>query len=118
MKNLNDNERKMYFLLLCIPIRYIIAYSPTYVSKQHLKYLGVVFLLIGISFMYLYVCKLRMDAPEGGGKTWWAEYRIVHSLLYLVAGAMAIKGDRRAWIPLAVDATTGLLLFVNREYLK
>ena len=53
--------------------------------------------------LYLYFIKGRMNAPEGGGTTWWANYRLIHGLLYICASIYLLQEERLAWIPLTMD---------------
>ena len=62
----------MLFLLCCIPLRILIALTPIYVSNAWMPYLGVLLLAISAGFFILYLGNLRLDAPEGGGITWWS----------------------------------------------
>ena len=58
-----------------------------------------------------------MNAPEAGGKTWWANYRIIHGLLYLIAAWYAFNKQQIAYAPLSLDVCIGLGLFLNKHYL-
>ena len=80
-----------------------------------LPLLGIITIIIGISFLFLYFTNGRMNAPEGGGVTWWANYRLIHGLLYLAASIYLFNRDRIAWIHLANDSLLGLLIFLNTQ---
>ena len=108
----------LYFLIGCIPIRILFAALPTFIDKNYLFYYSFILFAIAIGFLYLYFNNLRLNAYEGGGKTWWAEYRLIHGMLYLIAAIYAFQMKSLAWIPLAMDVTLGLLLFVNFHYVK
>lgn len=85
--NLNPSIRVFLFLCLCTPIRILIAWLPFYVKLNNmfiLIYTCFLF-LIGISFLILYIFELRLNAPEGGGYTWWHSHRIVHSIFFLLS---------------------------------
>jgi hypothetical protein len=86
-----------------------------YLSEKWLFYFGLVLFVIGITFLYLYFNNLRLHAPEGGGITWWANFRLLHGALYLVAAQYLLKKQRIAWIPLTMDVILGLLLFVSKH---
>ena len=107
----------LLFLLACIPTRIIISLIPLYIDTSYLPYYGIILLLISIGFLYLYFNNLRLNAPEAGGTTWWAEYRIIHGLLYLTAAIYALQEKRLALIPLAIDVTLVLVLFLFRYIL-
>jgi hypothetical protein len=60
---------------------------------------------------------MRQNAFEAGGITWWANYRIIHGLLYLIAAIYAFNKYRSAWIPLTLDVLIGLSLFIHKRLL-
>jgi hypothetical protein len=112
---MKKKERIILFLLLCIPIRIIIGIIPLYIKKEWLRYYGYVLLIPAIGFLILYFGNYRLKAPESGGETWWACYRLIHGLLYLCGGIYAIQKKRIAWIPLIIDVIIGLLLHIKNK---
>ncbi len=115
----SSNNRMYYFLFGCIPLRIIIAMLPLYLPEKWLSYLGIITLIIGTSFLFLYFNNLRLDAPEGGGITWWAKYRLIHGVLYLAAAHYLLENQRIAWLPLTMDVILGFLLFLQKyEFIK
>lgn len=100
------------FLLACIPTRTLMAILPTVLSETHLKYYGILLLAIGVGFQTLFWTNSRLKAPEAGGVTWWHTLRALHGTLYLMAGILAVKGNPKAWIPLAIDVVVGLLAHI------
>lgn len=113
--DLSKQQRILYFLIGCIGVRTIPAISPLYTPKNWLPVLGLLTLLIGTSLVYLYFTNGRMNAPEGGGVTWWANYRLIHGLLYLCASIYLFQKQRLAWIPLTMDVLLGLIIFISRH---
>lgn len=114
---LSEENRKLYFLLLCIPIRMLLAIIPIYLNKEYLPYYSVIIAIIGINMLYLYFNNLRLNAFEGGGKTWWANYRLLHGALYITASIYAYQQNYIAWIPLFIDACLGIVLHMVHHYL-
>ena len=114
---LSNSQQITYFLLGCIPVRIILAALPLYLSKTYLFYYGGILLCVSLFFTYLYFNNLRLNAPEGGGTTWWAKYRIIHAALYLVAAIYALQKMSTAWVPLSIDVVFGLLLFTYKHFL-
>jgi hypothetical protein len=116
---LDKDQRILYFLFGCITVRTIIAILPIYLPYEWLYYLGIIILAIGTTFLCLYFNNLRLQAPEGGGITWWANFRLLHGALYLAAAHYLLKNQRIAWIPLTMDVILGLLLFLfNHKIIK
>jgi|UniRef100_A0A6C0IN02 hypothetical protein len=114
---LTEKKSMKYFLFGCIPARLIIAFIPLYIANNLLFYYSIGLFAIGISFLYLYFTNTRLNAFEAGGKTWWAKYRIVHGMLYLLAGMFAAQKKRIASVPLFVDVIMGILLFTKQHSL-
>jgi hypothetical protein len=111
-KNLNINKRITYFLLGCIPIRIVFTLILKYVKNDYLPYLGIPLLLQSFGFLYLYFKNLRLNAPEAGGKTWWANLRLIHGALYLTAAIYAFQKKDISWVPLLIDVIVGLIFFL------
>jgi hypothetical protein len=100
------------FLFLCIPARTILALGSQFVPDQYLKVYAMLLLLIGLSFLYLFITNSRLYSPEAGGKTWWAQFRILIGFLYISAAVYAFQGKRNLiWIPLAMDIIFGIIIF-------
>ena len=109
-------DKKILFLLGCIPVRIIIVLIAIYLNKEYLPYYGLILLGPALGFLYLYFGNLRLNAPEADGITWWANLRIVHGLLYLSAAILAFQQNTIAWIPLSIDVVFGLIVFINRHF--
>jgi branched-subunit amino acid transport protein AzlD len=59
-----------------------------------------------------------LDAPEAGGNTWWANFRIIHGALYMCAAIYCFKGDSTASLPLTIDVIFGFILFIYHHFLS
>jgi len=103
------------FLFACLPLRSAMAYAAWRLPPAQLRIYALPLLAVGGAFAYLYFAGARMDAPEGGGVTWWAPYRLLHAALYLAAAAYAAQGSALAALPLTIDVVTGLALWLTRR---
>jgi len=99
-------------------MRIFIAMLPLYLDKSWLPFYGLVLLAIAIGLLYLYFTNKRLHAPEAGGDTWWAKYRILHGLLYMSAAIYAFNKSQLASLPLFIDILLGLVLFVHQHWMK
>ena len=64
---------------------------------------------------FLWTFKLRLNAVEGGGRTWWHDYRIIHGLLYLIASYTMFTGEKLiAFFILCLDVLIGIYAFMNK----
>ena len=100
------------FLFGCIPLRILLAYIGKVLPLKFLPYYGIILMTMGLGFLILYFTNGRLDAPEAGGKTWWASYRLLIGMFYLAAGIYSIQGKQNlVWIPLAMDIIFGLIIF-------
>ena len=111
MSELSPDIRFYLFIFLCIPVRILLALIPQFFDYNIIFYLSFIYLAIASGFMYLYFTNSRLEAPEGGGKTWWAEFRIYHGIFYLVAGILGFSQElyKYATIPLMLDIIFGLI---------
>jgi hypothetical protein len=105
-----------YFLFGCIPMRILLAIIPLFANESILFYYSFILFAIAVGFLYLYFTNGRLNAPEAGGNTWWANYRIIHGILYLLAAWFAFNKQTIAYIPLSLDVSIGLGLFLNKHY--
>ena len=104
------------FLLLCIPARIIIALGSQFIPTDYLWLYATVLLIIGLSFIYLFITNSRLNAPEAGGRTWWSQFRIIIGFFYNAAAVYAFQGKRNLiWIPLAMDIVFGITIFAYQH---
>uniref|UniRef100_A0A6C0KDI4 Uncharacterized protein n=1 Tax=viral metagenome TaxID=1070528 RepID=A0A6C0KDI4_9ZZZZ len=104
--------RLFLFIFACIPLRLgIMAYAKNAKPKE-LSVLGKVGALLGLSFLYLWVARVRETATEAGGPVWWKHARPVHAALWLAFAKAATNGHRWAWKYLLADVALGLGLWV------
>jgi len=93
-----------------------LAWASQNVPPEYLKYFGILLLGISLSFLYLYFGNLRLNATEAGGKTWWADYRLVFGALYMIAAIYSFQGRQKLVIvPLAMDVIFGFILFLAKR---
>lgn len=88
-------QSRFYFLFGCIPVRMLLAFSLLMIPNSLVTFVASVLASIGVSFATLYTLKLRMNASEGGGKTWWHYLRPLHAVSYLVAAYLLLMGNRQ-----------------------
>ena len=105
-------QRMYLFILGCIPMRITLAMLPYYIDTAYLPYFGALLLFPAIGFLVLYFNNLRLNAFEGGGRTWWADFRLLHGLLYLCAAIYAFQEQLLSAVPLAIDVILGFILFL------
>ena len=113
---LNEKQSINYFLLGCVPARMAIVLVTRYLNKKYLPNIAIIFFIIGLSFLYLYLTNSRIDAPEGGGVTWWHEYRKIHGFLYVVGSIMCYEKKDTAWVPFAIDLLVGIYAFKEKRF--
>ena len=106
------DERKLLFLLGCIPTRLLIAYLSKICPPVYLPILGTIALLPASGFMYLYVNGLRTSGLGVFEKIWWHPIRPVHAIFYYLFAYYAIIKSKNAWMFLLVDALFGLIAFI------
>ncbi len=118
-------SRYTLFLIGCIGIRSLLAYSAYHLSlnstdknKKNLQLLAIFAILIGIGFLTIFAFNLRKTGIETGGeKIWWNNVRPVFGLLWLSFGITALLGYKWCWIFLLFDVILGLTSFLNHHFL-
>lgn len=108
---MEDTTRAVLFLGVCVPLRLGLAYVPTVIAEHYLRYFGILILAMACGTLFLAWTNTRLNAPEGGGHTWWAPYRFIHGMLLLAASVYLLRKERTAHVPLLIDALLGVLLF-------
>lgn len=111
MESLHLMERRLLFLLGCIPLRVALAY---YVLGKPSEYMYVILASIGMGFLYIYLTNSRKTGVEVfGGKIWWNNLRPIHGVLYLVAAYYLWKGENKISATiLTLDVVIGLSSFM------
>ena len=109
---LSDHTRIILFILLCIPARLGLAYLTTITKQKKQVYiLSAILALIGLGFISLWVTNSRLKSNEGGGTTWWHEFRIIHGMLYLTSAILLLKYPDIVYIPILIEVFLGIILF-------
>jgi hypothetical protein len=109
----NLRKRFALFLLICLSSRIAITALAKYMSLKYLQVLGVIFLIIGLSFLYLnFFDKRKTGLETGGNAIWWNDLRPVHGFLAIIFAILAINKIRDAWIVLLIDTIFGLVAFL------
>ncbi len=109
MKNIQ--KRLLYFLVGCVGVRTLLVLIAKNIDKKYLVYMGYLSILIGMSFTYIYISDFR-DTGVFGDKIWWKNLRPITGLLYFIFAYLAITKNDKAWVPLLLDITIGLSVFI------
>lgn len=112
---INSKNRVFFFLFGCIGLRLFMAYLPQILPKKYFKVMAAVVTLMGLDFLRLYFTNSRLNAFEAGGKTWWADLRLIHGALLLTAAVYLIQGSKNASIPLLIDVLSGISFYFIRR---
>ena len=113
-------KRFMLFFLGCIPMRLLFVYLIKQMPIHYLPYCGIIGIIIGLSFLWLYAFKNKTADSQlawaGEPYIWWNKLRIIHGLLYISFGLVAIQKYRScAVVILLVDVIIGLLAWINHH---
>ena len=115
----NLQKRWAMFLGLCIPARFLLAYIARKLSPKYLKIMGVIFTIPIIGWIYIYLTKSRQSGGETlGAPIWWDHLRPIHAALYFTFVMMALRGERKSYIPLAIDPIIGLMAFLHHHLIR
>ena len=110
-------KRFLLFIFGCIPSRLGLAAVAKYLPNTYLHYLGYITLIPAFGFLYLYFTGKRQVGLEmQGAPIWWAPFRLLHGLMYLVFSFYAIYSNPIAYLFILVDTFIGLALFLINHF--
>jgi len=109
--------RFILFIIGCIGLRTIFTILSYFSSGWFLRMLGVTALLPVMGWFYIIFIGSRDTGFEiFGNKIWWKKLRPIHTLLWAFFAYLAISGNNKAWIVLAVDTSFGLSAFLVHHW--
>lgn len=131
----DDKKRMIYFLFGCIGLRSLMAYVSYLYGNKLIglnlgldlkltwnKLFGLFTLIAGLGFLILYYGRMRLVAPETGGKkVWWNKIRHIHGILYLLFTASVFFSDKVSiapWKLLTTDVLVGLAFYLHRKIIS
>lgn len=104
---------------VCVIVRFLLVILAKNINKDKLPILGYITLIPAIGFISLYLTDSRKTGLEVKGKSiWWNKFRPIHGILYLLFAIYAIKKESNSWIILLIDVIIGIILYINKYYLK
>jgi hypothetical protein len=113
----NIQKRFLLFLIFCIGSRIMIFYISLHINEKYIKYIGLITLIIGIGFAYIFLTDSRKTGGEVfGDKIWWNNLRPVHSVLYILFSFNALVYNKSMSQLLLADVIIGFIFFLNFHY--
>jgi hypothetical protein len=115
---MNDLQKRFYlFIFGCIGVRTLFTVAAAYASVSTLHIMGILALIPVLGWLNIMLFGERDTGPEVfGGKIWWQNLRLVHTLLWAGFAYGAISGFRSAYRLLAIDTAFGLGAFLFHHY--
>ena len=102
------------FFTGCIPMRSALAYLSYIILNDknfymYKSYLFLFTLMIGISFMTIYMMDWRKTGIETmGGKIWWNSLRPIHSIIYILFSICLLYDVKNSYLLLVFDVLLGI----------
>jgi hypothetical protein len=114
---MKDLHKRFVLFLVCISVRFFIAFLAKGASDGLLQTMGFLSLLPAIGFFYLFFSGKRKTGKETfGAKIWWNNLRPVHGTLWLLFAIYALRKDKNAWVFLLADVLIGLFSFLTYHF--
>ncbi len=107
---------KLKYLVGCLGIRTLFAIMAKYANKKYLPFMGLISIIISISFIYQFITKERTQGAFNN-KVWWDNIRPIHAFNYGLFGLLAINKSSNAWLFLLFDVLIGLGGHLHHYYL-
>lgn len=98
---------------VCIAVRLLLAYFISKLNGKNLKLSSIIGFAIATGFILMILINRKKGAFNQ--KVWWGKYRIIHAMLYLTFGLLALNMNENSYVPLLIDALLGLLFFINNR---
>jgi hypothetical protein len=109
-------KRQMLFMLVCLPLRFILSVIPLFLNK-YLKHLyAVVVFIIGMSYLYFYFLNKRLIIGAFNQKIWWKDIRLINGMLYITAAIYLFNNNNLASIMLLLEVFIALLFYLNIHF--
>lgn len=102
----------MLYSLICIPIRSIPIIILFNTNKFN-SYISLLYLLMGIAFLFRSASYKTTQKGLFGGKVWWQKLRVIHGLFYLLVGLNLIKDEQKKFF-LIFDLLLGIYFFIKK----
>jgi hypothetical protein len=112
--------RVLLFFGVCIVVRVGLALAAKVVGRSGplaSTLMGIVGLAVGIRFIMLYSRRGPQTSAIFKDKAWWHNLRLVHGLMYILFGILAISNYKAAWVVLLADALLGAAVFIMHHAL-
>jgi hypothetical protein len=107
-----QTKRVITFLFGCILMRLTLTLIAYKININYLPYLGYLALVMGLSFIYLFVFGNKKADTQlewlGDKYIWWTNLRPLHGFMYLTFAYLAIQRRSYAWMILLLDTFIGL----------
>ena len=98
---------------ICIIVRLLLAYLISKLDGKKLKFSSIIGFSVATGFILMILINRKKGAFSQ--KVWWGKYRIIHAMLYLTFGLLALNMNENSYVPLVIDALLGLLFFINNR---
>ncbi len=105
-----------YNFILCVLVRFLFAYFTKIIKNN--KIISFVTFLLSLSFFYLFLFDLRLNAPEANGITWWNIVRPIHGSLFLLFTIYYLKKYEFAYNFLLLDTILGIIFFMFHHLIR
>tara|TARA_Y100000022_G_C12971046_1_gene249053 strand:- start:70 stop:411 length:342 start_codon:yes stop_codon:yes gene_type:complete len=110
---MNETQRILAYLLVCLPVRSIPIIVLFYTRKFNIL-ISLLYLGMGLSFLYQTTTIQERQLGFLGGKIWWLNLRYLHALVYLLVAVLLYQGEiKKVRCLLIADLLVGLIGFVN-----
>jgi hypothetical protein len=101
-------------ILICVLVRFLMSYIVYMLNKKTLIYISIPAFIISFGFLRNYLNYKEDEIGFNGGKVWWNDYRLIHSITYGLFGLMVLKEYKYSWMILFADAMLGLIFFIPK----
>lgn len=105
----------LYFII-CILIRLLLTYTTYKNYNNNYRYLLIIFYLISsIGLLYNYIKNNRIIGVFGE-TVWWQNYRLIHSVIYIIVCILLFYKYKCSWKLLLLSVIIAIYGHIKNRY--
>lgn len=99
----------LLYLLVCIPVRIGIAIGAKYIPVNYLPLASIVAFITSFLWLWKFFNNKQGKSKGAFGQiVWWNNMRMVHALIWIAFGILALFKNKYAYLLLLLDVFVGL----------
>ena len=98
----------LLYWLVCIPVRTSLAVGIKYIPIDYLPYTAIIAFIAASLWLWRFFTNKPNSKGSFGQSVWWNKMRVVHSLIWIAFGVLALLKNKYAYLLLLLDVLVGI----------